>query len=165
MKHSFLALSLLSALVWCSLSADAQTFQYGAQVDPFFNLKENRLTIEPEIYFEFGNNPTVDPIALVPGATMEKNIRDNLDFFQERGLTFVSISVMDGFGTLLVDTPILRDLAHEGFDYDTQLADPTDPESELIADLNELTAQKRFAFYGNIVPLFAAEARRSMCHS
>lgn len=153
--------ALLFSIPFCFINeAESTPFRFGAYMDPYFNFKEGRITVDYEISFKFGSNPSVELIPVIPGYTVERNITENLDFLLDRGFTFVSMGAVEGSGEFYFDTPLLRNIVHEGFDYDSQCLDPTDRESDLVPGLSELEAKLRYAFAGNFIPFFAAEAHK-----
>jgi len=135
-------------------------FNFGASFDPLYNFKEQKFTLDYDVTSPYGNNPSVQLDVLVPGYTLERNITDNLDFLKERGFTTVTLTLVDGFGELFTDVPILLEKTHEGFDYDSQYEDPTDPDSGLIEGLDERTAKQRYFLLADITPFFASEAHK-----
>ena len=50
------------------VTAHAADFEFGATMEIFYNFKEGRTTIEPEIRNNFGNNQAAELIPLLPGA-------------------------------------------------------------------------------------------------
>ena len=157
--------TLIALVLLTAAQAFSQTtppsFQFGSSLDEIlFNFSVGRHTVDSFVAFEFGSHPRVEYSVLEEGASVEQNIIDNLDFLKDRGFTRVSFTVVDGFGSYYFDSPLLMNMAHEGFDYDAQLADPTDPESDLAEGIDPRTAKQRYSFAGNWAPFFASEAHK-----
>lgn len=158
-KSAYLLMQFIVTLAAC-IEADAQFFQFGAFTDPLFSLEQGELRADIIVNFAYGESPSTEIDLFYEGDTLASILISNLDYLASNGFDRVSFAMVEGDGTFFADVPILSNARHDGFDYNEQLFDPQDPDSDLIEDLNEDNALKRYAKAGDLAGIFVSEARK-----
>ncbi len=127
-------------------------------LDPItFNFSTGSLAFDTTVLREFSESPEIEIDVLDGQSSLIENIKSNLNFLQNQGVTWVDITVLEGDGLLWFNSPTLISLQHTDFNHNAQYQN-NDPNGELnIAAEN---AKKKFVLAADVLTVIVTEAQQ-----